>query len=32
MGAVLALLAACQSTPAITDPVEIITQGLDATA
>lgn len=30
--AVLALVAACQSTPAITDPVEIITQGLDATA
>lgn len=30
--AVLAVLAACQSTPAITDPVEIITQGLDATA
>ncbi|MEX0625589.1 MAG: hypothetical protein WD402_03505, partial [Chloroflexota bacterium] len=32
MVAVLAVLAACQSTPAITDPVEIITQGLDATA
>jgi hypothetical protein len=30
--AVLAVVAACQSTPAITDPVEIITQGLDATA
>ena len=30
--AVLAVLAACQSTPAITDPVDIITQGLDATA
>jgi hypothetical protein len=29
--AVLAMLAACQSTPAITDPLEIITQGLDAT-
>jgi hypothetical protein len=28
----VALLAACQSTPAITDPAEIITQGLDATA
>jgi hypothetical protein len=28
----MAVLAACQSTPAITDPVEIITQGLDATA
>jgi hypothetical protein len=28
---VVAVLAACQSTPAITDPVEIITQGLDAT-
>jgi hypothetical protein len=30
--AVLGVLAACQSTPAITDPVEIITQGLEATA
>ena len=30
--AVLAVLAACQSTPAITDPVDIITQGLEATA
>ena len=30
--AVIAVLAACQSTPAITDPVEIITQGLDATS
>ncbi|HEV8252173.1 MAG TPA: hypothetical protein VGQ66_02215 [Candidatus Limnocylindria bacterium] len=30
--AVLAVLAACQSAPAITDPLEIITQGLDATA
>jgi hypothetical protein len=30
--AVLAVLAACQSTPAITNPVDIITQGLDATA
>lgn len=30
--AVVAVLAACQSTPAITDPAEIITQGLDATA
>ena len=30
--AVLALTAACQSTPAITDPVEIITQGLEATS
>lgn len=30
--AVLAVLAACQSTPAITSPVDIITQGLDATA
>jgi hypothetical protein len=30
--AVVAVLAACQSTPAIADPVEIITQGLDATA
>ena len=30
--AVLALMAACQSTPAITDPVDIITQGLDATS
>jgi hypothetical protein len=28
----MAVLAACQSTPAITDPVDIITQGLDATA
>jgi hypothetical protein len=28
----VALVAACQSTPAITDPAEIITQGLDATA
>jgi hypothetical protein len=28
----MVVLAACQSTPAITDPVEIITQGLDATA
>ena len=28
----VALLAACQSTPAITDPKDIITQGLDATA
>jgi hypothetical protein len=27
-----ALLAACQSTPAITDPADIITQGLQATA
>ena len=32
MLAVLALLAACQSSPSITDPVDIITQGLDATA
>jgi hypothetical protein len=30
--AILVLAAACQSTPAITDPAEIITQGLDATA
>lgn len=30
--AVMAVLAACQSTPAITDPVDIIAQGLDATA
>ncbi|MBA3687698.1 MAG: hypothetical protein H0W81_02500 [Chloroflexi bacterium] len=30
--AMLAVLAACQSTPAITDPVDIITQGLEATA
>jgi len=30
--AALAVLAACQSAPAITDPLEIITQGLDATA
>jgi hypothetical protein len=30
--ATLAVLAACQSAPAITDPVEIITQGLQATA
>ena len=30
--AAIAILAACQSTPAITDPVEIITQGLEATA
>ncbi len=30
--AVMAVLAACQSTPAITDPVDIITQGLTATA
>ena len=30
--AILVLVAACQSTPAITDPAEIITQGLDATA
>jgi hypothetical protein len=29
---VLALVAACQSTPAITDPVDIISQGLEATA
>jgi hypothetical protein len=28
----VALLAACQSKPAITDPADIITQGLDATA
>jgi hypothetical protein len=28
----VALLAACQSRPAITDPADIITQGLDATA
>jgi hypothetical protein len=32
LAAVLVLAAACQSTPAITDPAEIITQGLDATA
>ena len=30
--AVLVVLAACQSAPAITDPVDIITQGLQATA
>lgn len=30
--AVLAVLAACQSAPAITDPVDIVTQGLQATA
>ena len=30
--AVLAVSSACQGTPAITDPVEIITQGLEATA
>jgi len=30
--AVLAVLAACQSAPAVTDPLDIITQGLDATA
>ena len=30
--AMLAVLAACQSAPAITDPLAIITQGLDATA
>jgi hypothetical protein len=30
--AVLLVLAACQNAPAITDPLEIITQGLDATA
>lgn len=30
--AMLAVLAACQSTPAITDPVDIISQGLEATA
>jgi hypothetical protein len=30
--AVLAVLAACQSTPAIASPVDIITQGLEATA
>jgi hypothetical protein len=30
--AVIGLLAACQSTPAITDPVEIITQGIEATS
>lgn len=30
--AMLALLAACQSTPAIASPVDIITQGLEATA
>lgn len=30
--AMLALLAACQSAPAVTDPVKIITQGLEATA
>jgi hypothetical protein len=30
--AVIAVLAACQGTPAITDPVEIVTQGLDATS
>lgn len=30
--AILAVAAACQSTPAITDPVEIVTQGLDATS
>ena len=29
---VLALLVACQGTPALTDPAEIISQGLDATA
>ena len=29
---IVALLAACQSAPAITSPAEIITQGLDATA
>ena len=28
----LAVLAACQGTPALTDPAEIITQGFDATA
>jgi len=32
LGAVLVLAAACQSTPAITDPAAIVTQGLDATA
>src|SRR4026208_1612883 len=32
LAAVLAILAACQSAPAITDPVDIITQGLQATA
>ena len=30
--ATIAVLAACQSTPAITDPVDIITQGLEATS
>lgn len=30
--AILVLVAACQSTPAITDPADIITQGLNATA
>jgi len=30
--ATLAVLAACQGTPALTDPKEIITQGFDATA
>jgi hypothetical protein len=29
---IVALLVACQSAPSITDPAEIITQGLDATA
>ena len=32
LAVVIAVLAACQSTPAITDPVDIITQGLDATS
>jgi len=32
LAVMVVLLAACQTTPAITDPVEIITQGLDATA
>jgi LppX_LprAFG lipoprotein len=32
LAVMVVLLAACQSTPAITDPAEIITQGLDATA
>jgi len=30
--AIIAVLAACQGTPALTDPAEIITQGFDATA
>jgi hypothetical protein len=32
LAVMVALLAACQSAPTITDPAEIITQGLDATA